>query len=118
VRSGHGFKSEWLNAKGRSEFAAELGDSVRCWWKLNQSRIESEGIEHVVAVHRGVTRGLFQILPDTWEKDPSTGRRGFQVSPVLDGPLFDQVIGKYGFRTPARKRGSVTPLTYWPPTTV
>jgi hypothetical protein len=118
VRSGYGFKSEWLNAKGRSEFAAELGDSVRCWWKLDQSRIESEGIEHVVAVRRGVTRGLFQILPDTWEKDPSAGRRGFQVSPVLDGPLFDQVIGKYGFRTPARKRGSVTPLTYWPLTTV
>ncbi|WP_459384082.1 hypothetical protein [Arthrobacter humicola] len=113
VRSGYGFKSEWLNAKGRSEFAAELGDSVRCWWKLDQCRMDAEGIGHVVAVHRGVTRGLFRILPGTWEQDANSRRRGFQVSPVLDGPLFDQVIGNYGFRTPARKRGAVTPLTYW-----
>ncbi|SEQ04498.1 GIY-YIG nuclease family protein [Arthrobacter sp. OV608] len=117
VRAGYGFKSEWLSTGDRALFAAELGDSVRCWWKLSQSRIERDGIEHVVAVHRGVTRGLFKIRQDAWEQDPITGRRGFQVSPVLEGPVFDRVIGQYGYRTPAKKRGAVTPLTYWPTVT-
>lgn len=90
-------------ARDRAQSAAELGDSVRCWWKLSQSRIERDGIEHVVAVHHGVTRGLFKIRPDAWEQDPITGRRGFQVTPVFEGPVFDKVIGQYGYRTPAKK---------------
>ncbi|MDQ0076802.1 hypothetical protein [Arthrobacter oryzae] len=114
VRSGYGFRTEWLNSTDRAAYANELGDSVRCWWKLSQSRVEEHGIDHVVAVHRGVTRGLFRIIPDSWEHDAGSGRRGFMVDPVLEGPLFDQVIGKYGYRTPPKKRGDISTLNYWP----
>lgn len=75
---------------------------------------EELGIEHVVAVHRGVTRGLFRIIPDSWEHEASSGRRGFRVDPVLDGPLFDRVIGEYGYRALAKKRGDMSTLNYWP----
>lgn len=114
VRRGYGFRTEWLNVQDRASYAEELGDSVRCWWKLNQRKIEELGLEHVVAVHRGVTRGLFTIDPDSWEHDVTSGRRGFRVNPVLDGPLFDSVVGQYGYRTPTKKRGDISTLNYWP----
>lgn len=117
VRRGHGFRTEWLNAPDRTSYAHELGDSVRCWWKVSQSRIEDLGIEHVVAVHRGVTRGLFRIVPGSWEQDAASGRRGFKVDPVVGGPLFDRVVGRYGFRTPTKKRGDMSALNYWLHTT-
>lgn len=114
IRRGYGFRSEWLNSSDRAAYADELGDSVRCWWKLSQFRVEGHGIDHVVAVHRGVTRGLFRIAPNSWERNPKNDRRGFKVDPVLSGPLFDRVIGEYGFRTPAKKRGDMSAFNYWP----
>ncbi|MDF9751553.1 hypothetical protein [Arthrobacter sp. ES3-54] len=114
MRRDYGFRTEWLNFADRASYAEELGDSVRCWWKLRQSKVEELSIEHVVAVHRGVTRGLFRIIPDSWEYDAISGRRGFRVDPVLDGALFDEVVGEYGHRTVAKKRGDMSTVNYWP----
>ncbi|WOH19793.1 hypothetical protein IRJ34_05570 [Paenarthrobacter sp. GOM3] len=114
TRAGYGFRTEWLSASDKSLIAAELGDSVRAWWRIDPKAVERLRVKHVVAVHRGVTRGLFQIRPGSWELDAETGRRGFSVDPVLSGPLHDQVVGRYGYRTPPKKRGDISAFTYWP----
>lgn len=67
------------------------------------------GIDHVVAVHRGVTRALFRIVPDSWEFDTSYRNKNgdpiryiaFQVDVVESGSLFDEIVGPYGHRAPA-----------------
>ncbi len=114
TRAGYGFRTEWLSASDKSLIAAELGNSVRAWWRIDPKAVERLRVKHVVAVHRGVTRGLFQIRPGSWELDAETGRRGFSVDPVLSGPLHDQVVGRYGYRTPPKKRGDISAFTYWP----
>lgn len=112
MRSGYGFKASWFNPETLADEIDELGDSVRCWWKLNQTRVEKENIQHVVAVHRGVTRALFEIVPGTWETNED-GRRGFQIKPVLEGKLYDRVIGSYGHRTPEKQIGDQSTINYW-----
>lgn len=114
TRAGYGFRTEWLSASDRSLIATELGDSVRAWWRIDLKAVERLRVNHVVAVHRGITRGLFQIRPGSWELDAETGRRGFSVDPVLRGPLHDQIVGTYGYRTPPKKRGDISAFTYWP----
>ncbi|MFI2565407.1 LEM-3-like GIY-YIG domain-containing protein [Paenarthrobacter sp. NPDC018779] len=114
TRAGYGFRTEWLSAANKALIAPELGDSVRAWWRIDPKTVERFQIRHVVAVHRGVTRGLFQIRPDSWKLDTDTGRRGFSVDPVLSGQLYEEVIGRYGHRTPPKKRGDISSFTYWP----
>ncbi|MFJ2509348.1 TY-Chap domain-containing protein [Arthrobacter citreus] len=113
IRSGYGFKASWFNPETLKMELDQLADSVRCWWKLNQDRVEKGNIQHVVAVHRGVTRALFEIVPGTWETNEH-GRRGFQVKPVLEGTLYERVIGPYGHRTPQKQTGDQSTINYWP----
>ncbi|KPN19386.1 GIY-YIG nuclease family protein [Arthrobacter sp. Edens01] len=113
IRSGYGFKASWFNPETLKMEIDQLADSVRCWWKLNQDRVEKENIQHVVAVHRGVTRALFEIVPGTWETNEH-GRRGFQVKPVFEGTLYEGVIGPYGHRTPKKQAGDQSTINYWP----
>lgn len=113
IRSGYGFKASWFNPETLKMEIDQLADSVRCWWKLNQDRVEKETIQHVVAVHRGVTRALFEIVPGTWETNEH-GRRGFQVKPVFEGTLYERVIGPYGHRTPKKQTGDQSTINYWP----
>ncbi|MCC3279897.1 GIY-YIG nuclease family protein [Arthrobacter sp. zg-Y40] len=115
MRTGYGFKASWFNQDTLVEEIDQVADSVRCWWKVDQVRVEREGIQHVVAVHRGVTRALFEIVPGTWETSED-GRRGFQVKPVLDGEMFDRVVGPFGHRTPKKLLGDRSALNYWPRT--
>ena len=114
TRAGYGFRSKWLSANDRALIAPELGDSVRAWWRIDPKAVDRLGVGHVVAVHRGVTRGLFLIRPGSWELDAETGRRGFGVDPVLSGPLHDMIVGRYGYRAPLKKRGDISAFTYWP----
>ncbi|WP_052492369.1 GIY-YIG nuclease family protein [Leucobacter komagatae] len=117
-----GYSPEWLASDARKRAYAEIGDSVSAWWSLDVSRIERLGIRHVVALHRGVTRALFEIVPDSWEFDTSrvdkNGRTitkvAFQVEVVDSGPLFDATVGPYGRRVPERARGSQNAIYYWP----
>ncbi len=77
-RLGYGFKKAWLDPVVRAAELDQLADSVRCWWHLDQSRVERKGIRHVVSTYRGVTRALFEIQPGSWVVSPE-GQRGFAV---------------------------------------
>lgn len=95
IRNGYGYKTEWLESSERSKHYQEIGESCCAWWKLSKKAIQDKGIEYVVAVHRGVTRGLFRIKPDTWEENDDH-RLGWQFEIVDSGDVFDQVVGTYG----------------------
>lgn len=120
TRDGYGYKREWLKSSVREQHFEEIGCSVCAWWKIDPSRVERNNIEYAVAVHRGVTRAVFRILPGTWEEQG--GRRGFQFEPIthrkvtLSGErdLYDEVVGPYGHRIPEKKKGDMAPLRYWP----
>ncbi|RVW08217.1 GIY-YIG nuclease family protein [Prescottella agglutinans] len=121
VRDGHGFHPAWKDKKVLEKEIVRLGNSVRCWWTLNPDNVKSKGIEHLVAVHEGVTRGLFRILEGSAETIPTvtangapTRRSGFRVEPVTSGSLFDRVVGPHGHRVPPKKRGDQSQFRYWP----
>lgn len=113
TRSGFGFKHEWRDPRKLLDDIDVLGDSLRCWWRIDTNRVRKSGIHHAVAVHNGITRALFEIVLNSWERNPN-GRHGFRARPVLAGPLFDKVVGPHGHRLPDRKRGDQTSITYWP----
>ena len=120
VRQGFGFKSEWTDRRQLDRDIALLGESVCCWWTFRPARVEQAGITHMVALYRGVTRGLFRIVPGTGKTVPSksstgkpTTRSGYTVEPVLTGPLWDETIGPYGYRV-AKKPGEQAQFRYWP----
>jgi uncharacterized protein len=67
VRYFAGWKPEWLVSSVRREAYDEIGESVSAWWSVSPQVVADCGIEHVAAVHRGVTRALFKIEPGSWE---------------------------------------------------
>ncbi|MDO4929180.1 MAG: hypothetical protein Q3976_09020 [Corynebacterium sp.] len=117
-RQGYGYKKEWLESSERLKHYQEIGESCCSWWKLSERTIQDKGIEYVVAAHRGVTRGLFRIKPNTWEAySVSNGngeperRIGWQFDIVDSGDVFDQVVGSYGhILSPKPKQNQ----HYWP----
>lgn len=117
TRAGYGYKREWFTSSVREQHFEEIGRSVCAWWRIDPERVERNNIEYAVAVHRGVTRAVFRILPGTWEEQG--GRRGFQFEPVTRDDdtlpdLYDEVVGPYGHRIPEKKKGDMAPLRYWP----
>lgn len=120
TRDGYGYKREWLTSSVREQHFEEIGRSVCAWWRIDAAKVERNNIEYAVAVHRGVTRAVFRILPGTWKKQG--GRRGFQFEPVTRGDvtlpdgrdLYDEVVGAYGHRTPEKQQGEMAALRYWP----
>lgn len=122
-RDGAGYKSEWLISSERVRAFDDIAKSVTAWWRIDPQMVQKRGIRHVVAVHRGVTRGLYEIVPDSWETQPlvnlATGgrqqiKRAFRVEAVTEGKLFDSVIGPFGHRVNARAKGSQNSIFYWP----
>ncbi|MGB6124841.1 MAG: hypothetical protein WBG47_05775 [Gordonia sp. (in: high G+C Gram-positive bacteria)] len=120
-RAGFGFKSQWFDRVQLDQEIDELGKSVCCWWRLNVHRVEQSGIRHIVAVYGGVTRGLFEIFPDSaetvaavTERGEPTTRSGYQVVPVTAGALYDAAVGPNGHRIPAKKKGERGQFRYWP----
>jgi hypothetical protein len=112
TRAGHGFKAAWVDPARRFLDIQDLADSTRCWWWATESSVNKEGVQHVVAVHNFITRGLFRIIPGTWVVD---GRlKGFQVEAVTEGELYDEIVGPYGHRIPDKDRGEQTSFRYWP----
>jgi uncharacterized protein len=122
VRSWAGWDDKWLVSSVRERSFQEIGESVSGWWRVDLNRVTRCGIEHVAAVHRGVTRALFKIEPGSW-KTRSDGldgggkpvaRKAFRFQVVDCGDLFDDVIGPHGHRIPARIRGDQSSVHYWP----
>jgi hypothetical protein len=65
-RRGYGFRYGMTDA--------ELLDSTRAWWVLSLPR--AERYRYAVAVHGGITRGVWEIEPGSWRQaSPATARR-------------------------------------------
>jgi uncharacterized protein len=116
-----GWDDEWLVSSVREKSFPEIGEFVSGWWRIDLNRVTRCEIEHVAAVHRGVTRALFRIEPGSWkartdEPDQSGNpvvRKAFRFH-VDHGDLFNKVIGPHGHRVPARARGDQSFVNYWP----
>jgi uncharacterized protein len=122
VRYFAGWKPEWLASSVRRQAYDEIGECVSAWWSVDPRVVDRGCIEHVAAVHRGVTRALFKIEPGSWEtKVFGLDRRGreirraaFWFQTVASGPLFDEVIGPHGHRVPPLRQGAQNSIHYWP----
>ncbi|MEQ7845755.1 hypothetical protein [Nocardioides kribbensis] len=100
-----------------------IGESIQAWWTLSPVSVTRRGIDHVVAVQRGVTRELFEIVPGSWETRVTDrldkggrpiSKTAFMVTPVSEGTLFDEVVGPHGHRVTGRAKGAQNSLYYWP----
>lgn len=69
VRHFAGWKPEWLASAVRRKAYDEIGKCVSAWWRVDPDVVDYGCVEHVVAVHRGVTRALFRIEPGSWETE-------------------------------------------------
>ncbi|MBY8863895.1 GIY-YIG nuclease family protein [Nocardia sp. CA2R105] len=120
TRVGFGFKPEWADSQRLQHEIVVLGQSVCCWWTLQPASVEKRGVEHMVALYRGVTRGLFKIVPGSAETVSAVTaegkpfkRSGYVVEPVISGALWEDVVGRFGHRVP-KKRGERAQYRYWP----
>jgi hypothetical protein len=123
VRYAAGYRAEWLVSEARRRAYDEIGESVSAWWSVSPREVVRRGIEHVAAVHRGVTRALFRIEPDSWEtittdRLSKTGRpitkSAFWFQTIDSGPIFDEVVGRHGHRVPPKPPGAQNTIYYWP----
>ncbi len=122
VRCFAGWKPEWLASSVRRKAYEEIGECVSAWWSVDPDVVDHGGIEHVAAVHRGVTRALFRIEPGSWETKVAgfdkngreIRRAAFRFQAIASGPLFDEVIGPHGHQVPPRAQGAQNSLHYWP----
>jgi uncharacterized protein len=98
----------------------ELLESVRAWWVLGSKR---EKYQYVVAVHDGITRGVWEVVPGKWASwTPRPNRRlrwsfvGREAPPVIQ----EMFLGRIGRRVPAVRPdgravfGPRQPIAYWP----
>jgi len=117
-----GWDDEWLVSSVREKSFQEIGESVSGWWRIDLNRVTRCEIEHVAAVHRGVTRALFRIEPGSW-KTRTDGldangkpivRKAFRFQVADRGDLFDDVVGPHGHRVPVRAPGDQSSVHYWP----
>jgi hypothetical protein len=108
-----GFKRAWYEPALRDSEVDLIGESISAWWKVSPRTIKRHGIDHAVAVYRGVTRGLFRIIPDSWEQNEE-GRWGLWFESITSDALYDEVVGPHGHRVPRKSKGAQNPLYYWP----
>ena len=113
LRYGYGYKHEWLTRSERIKNYRQIGESAAGWRKYTPWGVKRRGIEYAVVLHRGVTRALLRILPDSWESygAGSSRRSAFAFEVIDSGELFDQTIGPYGHRLP---KPSAQTQYYWP----
>lgn len=113
TRYGAGFKRAWYDPVLRAAEIGVMGAGMSAWWKVSPRHVEREGIEHAVALYRGITRGVFRIEDGSWEKN-SDGRAAFWCTPITTGSLYDEVVGPHGHRVPNRAKGAQNSIYYWP----
>lgn len=118
-----GWDDRWLVSSVREKSFKEIGESVSGWWRIDLNKVKRREIEHVAAVHRGVTRALLKIEQGSWktridepeiEDGTPVKRKAFSFTIVDSGDLFDGVVGPHGHRVPARARGDQSSVHYWP----
>jgi len=122
LRTGAGFKQEWLVRGAREAACQEIGESASAWWTVSQKNVEARGIEHFAVLYRGVTRGLYKIDHDSWQTvDGGTSKSGaairksaFWFEPIRSGLLFDEIVGPHGHRVTGRAKGAQNAIYYWP----
>jgi hypothetical protein len=101
----------------------ELYDSTRAWWPINQARAAS--YPYAVAVHFGVTRGVWEIDQASWRawdmRVAGRSRTRWAFEGTIPQPdVIDAFIGRVGRRVPATRTdgralfGSGSPIAYWP----
>lgn len=116
-REGHGYKHEWLVSKIRDQHLQELGESVRGDWNIAEWRFDEanpDRVRYLVAVHRGVTRGLFEIEPGSFTYSENPRRKSLNVEPLREGELWNDVVGPHGHIVPGIGKGTQNPVFYWP----
>lgn len=112
-RVGHGHRP------GMSD--EELYRSVRGIWRL--SAVRAERYPYAVAVHAGVTRGVWEIDHGSWRRYRDHNgkfRWAFEGTAVVQGPVFDAFVGPFGRSIPEfrpngmRTFGNQAVIAYWP----
>jgi hypothetical protein len=112
-RSGGGFRFDMT--------PAEVLESVRAWWVLDPKRAAT--YQYVVAVHGGITRGVWEVVPGSWQSwTPRPGRRLRWSFTGRDAPpeIHEMFVGRIGRRIPASRPdgkavfGQGSPIAYWP----
>jgi hypothetical protein len=112
-RSGGGFRSDMK--------PAEVLESVRAWWVLDPKR--ATNYQYVVAVHDGITRGVWEVVPGSWQSwTPRPDRRLRWSFTGREAPpeIHEMFVGRIGRRVPASRAngkavfGQGSPIAYWP----
>ena len=101
----------------------ELYDSARAWWVLNPTR--AANYRYAVAVHDGITRGVWEITEDSWRAWDATARGrsrrrwAFEATPA-SAEVQEAFVGSDGRRIPRLRPGggplfgAGNPIAYWP----
>jgi hypothetical protein len=101
----------------------ELYDSTRAWWVLSLAR--AAAYRYAVAIHQGVTRGVWEINDGSWRPSntPPIGRsrtRWAFEGRLPSGETLEAFVGQSGRRVPPTRPdgrvvfGSGNPVAYWP----
>lgn len=112
-RPGYGYRPDMT--------PAELYESIRAWWVLDPKRAET--FRYAVAVHQGITRGVWEITPGPWT--PSSPRPDGPTRWSFDGTpappdIVETFVGANGKRIPRFREdgrnvfGQANPIGYWP----
>jgi len=112
-RAGYGYRPDMT--------PDQLYQSVRAWWVLDSKR--AEGFRYAVAVHGGVTLGVWEITPGSWRS--STPKPGESVRWSFEGTaappeVVQEFVGPTGKRVPRFREdgrnvfGQANPIGYWP----
>ena len=88
------------------------GMAVSSWWRLTPRAIDGRYRLRGSAVPGGISDLVQMDRRRLGALDG--GRWGFVAAPVMEGPLFDEVVGQHGHRVEGRARGSQNPILYWP----
>lgn len=99
----------------------ELYESVRAWWVLDPKR--AEGFRYAVAVHQGVTRGVWEIKTGSWKQAilrPGESLRWSFEGGEAPTEIVEEFVGATGKRVPRFREdgrnvfGQANPIGYWP----
>lgn len=101
-RGGNGYRADMT--------PQELVDATRAWWKISPQSVRRRGVEHAVAVHEGVTRGVLRIGDWTPRDD---GRWAFSAELVNAGSVCEAWVGEVGRRVEF-VNSTQNPIIYWP----